>query len=240
MAEKKFVIFGQGRSGSNLLRTLLSSHPQVFCDVELFNPEKLSKNHGWAKYFVLLFPWRHIKQKERLSKKEIYGFKLFVFHLFNVKRLVQRLHRNDWKIIYLERKNILKQAFSAEIGRISKSYLRKKNTPPPNETYRLHPHKVAKAIRKIKRGNRKANIILKDIDHLIIYYEEALKEQTTWPETFGKIFQFLDIEPYELRSNVTITDPRSDRERIENFDEIITFLRANGHKEDVENYYRNL
>ncbi len=35
----KFIIFGQGRSGSTLLKQLLDSHPEITCEGELLNVE---------------------------------------------------------------------------------------------------------------------------------------------------------------------------------------------------------
>ncbi len=37
--KSKFIIFGQGRSGSTLLMELLDSHPEIKCDSELFTKE---------------------------------------------------------------------------------------------------------------------------------------------------------------------------------------------------------
>jgi hypothetical protein len=236
----RFVIFGQGRSGSNLLRTLLSSHPNVSCDVELFNPEKLPKKIGWKKYLLLLFPYQYILQKQMSAKSEVYGFKLFVFHLFQISWLIKKLHAEGWKIIFLKRKNILKQALSADIGLITKSYLRKINMPPPDKTYRIEPEKVSKTIRKIIRGNRQITKILRNKPHLQLYYEDDLADQNNWQKTALRIFKFLDVTPHKVTSKLAITDPRPDWERIENFDQIIAYLKANGHEDVVQDYYKYL
>ena len=45
MEKNNFIIFGQGRSGSNLLRTLLNSHPQIYCDIEIFNHNLFTTFH---------------------------------------------------------------------------------------------------------------------------------------------------------------------------------------------------
>lgn len=34
----RFVIFGEGRTGSDLLANLLNSHPRIVCDLELLGP----------------------------------------------------------------------------------------------------------------------------------------------------------------------------------------------------------
>lgn len=70
---KKFVIFTVGRSGSRLLVSLLQSHTHIHCDDELFQRKLIS-------------PLNYLRLKERLSRKDVYGFELNTYH-FGVRKI---------------------------------------------------------------------------------------------------------------------------------------------------------
>ncbi|HBE17486.1 MAG TPA: hypothetical protein DEG17_03890 [Cyanobacteria bacterium UBA11149] len=55
----KFVIFGQGRTGSTLLYSLLNSHPQIHCDEEILEDR-------------VFFPVQYVKGRCCKAKKKMY------------------------------------------------------------------------------------------------------------------------------------------------------------------------
>lgn len=240
MAEKNFVIFGQGRSGSNLLRSLLNSHPKIFIDGELFGSQRLEKFNWLKKIEIKTRPIQYINFRRKIAKADIYGFKMFVFHHFFSGRIVKTLYRTGWKIIYLQRRNVLKQAFSGLIGQQNKIYMRQAKTNASSETIQINPANVVSAIKFRNYNNVVAQRTLKNIPFMEIIYEDDLKNMNAWQETTGKIFRLLEIEPVEVTTNLVVTDPRPDWERIENFEEIIRFLNETGYSKLVEDYYKYL
>jgi LPS sulfotransferase NodH len=237
MAEKNFVIFGQGRSGSNLLRSLLNSHPLVYCDIELFNPKTYQTEKPLSRLLMKTFPLWYIQNAMKKHPDKIYGFKLFFWHVTDAGLLITRLYKKGWKIIHIRRKSVLKQAFSAEIGKLTKQYHRTNDTPLPAETYHINPERIAAGIsRRVSMMQKEIELVSK-IEHLQVVYEEDLQDEKKWNKTTGNLFQYLGIEPFEVKSYLLITDPRPDTERIENFDEIIEYLNKNGFDEIVENYF---
>lgn len=240
MAEKNFVIFGQGHTGSNLLRSLLNSHPNIFIDGELFGPQRL-KNFTWLKKMeIKTRPIKHINFRREIANADIYGFKLFVWqHLFS-KEIIKTLHRKDWKIIHLQRRNTLKQVFSGLISQENKLYVREEKTPVSTEIFQLKPANVFSELKFRNKNNIFAKRALKNIPCLEIFFEDHLQKENLWQNTSNQIFDLLGTESYPVSTKMLITDPRPDWERIENFEEIIRFLNEAGFSNIVKDYYKYL
>lgn len=233
-----FVIFGQGRSGSNLLRTLINSHPNLHCARELFNHKRIGRKYLVLRYFIRYFPYIYVLSNRKNAGVEVYGFKLFVFQLKQVDTFIDSLHNKGWKFIHIKRENTLKQVFSGAVGKITGKYVRKNQSPAPTETYSLQPAEIVKDLKRRKNIMDKEISILNTIPHLTITYEADLKNQENWQQTCNRIYKFLGLNPVEVSSQNLVSDPRSDSERIENFDEIITYLQENGFEDEVVNYYK--
>ncbi len=241
MNKIKFIIYGQGRSGSNLLRTLLNSHPQIHCDNELFNPVRLSQKSKTNRFFINTFPINYIHNMQKRADAEIYGFKLFPFHHKNSGSIVKKLYRQGWKVIHIERNNILKQTFSGIIGTQTQKYIRRDDASSPDQIYHIECEQVINVLKFRKKLMASEYKVLSGIgNYCSVIYEEDLIDQKNWDETMGRIFQFLGIEPVIVKSSILITDPRPDSERIDNFDEIIHGLNQNGYSKVVEDYYKYL
>jgi len=154
--------------------------------------------------------------------------------------ILSKLYRDGWKIIHIQRKNTLKQLFSRLIGHQSNVYIRRGKSPVPNDKYVIDPLQVISALR---RRNEQLEIELKTLknkDCCTVVYEDDLKDKNNWNKTGERIFKFLGLDPVEVTSHILVTDPRTDAERIENFDEIIKYLNENGYANVVEEYYNNL
>ena len=241
MSKTKFIIFGQGRSGSNLLRTLLNSHPQIHCDNELFNPVRLSQKSKINRFFINTFPINYIHNMQKRADAEIYGFKLFHFHHKNSGSIVKKLYRQGWKVIHIERNNILKQTFSGIIGTQTQKYIRRDDASSPDQIYHIECEQVINVLKFRKKLLAAEYKVLSGIgNYCSVIYEDDLSDQKNWNETTDRIFQFIGIEPVVVKSSILITDPRPDNERIENFDEIIRCLNETGYSKVVVDYYKYL
>ena len=96
----KFIIFSIGRTGGNLLASLLNSHRKINCRDELLLKPVFS-------------PGVYLKINESLSADDVYGFKLNTFH-FRVQKIndpeefVRNLVQHGYQIIHLQRRNFLR------------------------------------------------------------------------------------------------------------------------------------
>ncbi len=236
-----FVIFGQGRSGSNLLRTLLNSHPMIQCDNELFNPGRLARKNLPNRFMIRIFPMFYIRNMQKRADAGIYGFKLFSFHHKNAGGIVIKLFRQGWKVIHIQRKNILKQTFSGIIGAQTQKYIRRDGNSSPDQIYHIECEQVINSLKfRNKQLEAEFKVLSEIKNYCSVIYENDLKDQNYWNETTQRIFRFIGIEPVEVKSSILITDPRPDNERIANFDEIISGLNKAGYTKVVENYYKYL
>jgi hypothetical protein len=99
------LIFAQGRSGSTLLVELLNSLPEVSCEGEILQRR-------------VAFPAAWAEARRRRHRDELYGFKVKPLQLLHHQRVpdmgrwLARMQGRDWRLIHLERRNLLRQAVS--------------------------------------------------------------------------------------------------------------------------------
>lgn len=103
-----FLIFCQGRTGSTLLQDMLDQHPQLRCEGEIMQKKYLK-------------PYRYIEGKSKIYKTKAYGFKVLpqqirIQGFGNSTPFIHYLYNKGWKIIYVRRKNYIRQALSRLIG----------------------------------------------------------------------------------------------------------------------------
>ena len=79
----RFVIYGQGRSGSSVLLDLIGSHPDVYCESEIFN-EKVAAR--------LLKPWDYLHARADLSPKPAYGCKMKIYQMTDDQGIEEPRH----------------------------------------------------------------------------------------------------------------------------------------------------
>jgi LPS sulfotransferase NodH len=107
-APLSFVIFGQGRTGSTLLTSLLSSHPEIQCDGEILG-EKVKD------------PFNQIAKCAAVSRKPVYGFKVKIYQLTDNQSMrpdtfLQNMAAKSVKILFLSRRNHLRQVISNRLA----------------------------------------------------------------------------------------------------------------------------
>lgn len=237
MNNNNFIIFGHGRSGSTLLRTLLNCHPRVVCELELLSHKRLSKKHPIAQHIIFPFPIQYLYLKVMFAKKDVFGFKLLMETRKNAEQVLKKLYLKNWKVIYIQRKNIIKQSISLYIGRQTQQWVRRPSRPSPTEIYHIEPQELLKFIDQNISYLEQENKLLENIDYLHVVYEDDLFHSDNWQKTADRIFGFLGISSVDVSSKNVMTDLRTDAERIENFDDTIQFLEYNGYSALVEEYY---
>ncbi len=98
-----------GRSGSNLLASLLRCHPDIDCEGEIL-----------SRRIIGYTPWPHVwvQGRRALHHRPWYGFKLKIYHLTTDQGVrdpsgfLTTLVGEGWKIIHLRRRNLLRQSLS--------------------------------------------------------------------------------------------------------------------------------
>ena len=217
----KFIIFAQGRTGTNLLRDLLNSHPKIHCDGELLKHKKI-----FLKSFLEI--------RRLFFKTKAYGFKVKIYQLtkkqkiHNPKQIMSDLHRRGWKIIYLKRRNLFCHAVStiAMEHRRKERFLRRSYTrwfkDCPISIGKIHIN-CTDLIKKMKyRENLLAQeeTILHGLPHMQLVYEDNLLKSQDHQNTANRIFGYLNLPFFPVTTQRTKKVPERLSDLIDNFEEI--------------------
>jgi len=205
MQNNFFIAFFE-RSGSTMLVDLLNQHPQVQCKMEIFDTENIQVDKSVQQIRqldknqvkdVLSF----FKKKQLFSKTKTKGFKFKYPNQFDTYLDVYAyLIENQFKCIFLLRKNLLKAAVSHQYhGTIRKktgfSNIRK------DLDIKLQALSTLRAIKYMEmRQNQNMRFqqkLFTDFKQIkIIYYEDLLYNKQ---ETLDEIFNFLEVKPLPVQ-----------------------------------------
>ncbi len=225
----KFIIFGQGRSGSNLLVDLFNSHPDIYCDRELLNKSRLKRKYKLIRPLIYMFPYKYISSHLDKHAEKTYGFKLMYHQIRKYHGFINKLCNDDWKIIHIQRKDVLKQSFSGIIARKKGNYIRKAGAAIDRDQIYIDPQDVVKALKNRLRSLKHEFEALQGLEYLDVVYENDLAESNLWNKSMERIFHFLNVDPVEVHTSMLKTDDRTYEERISNYQEILDYLKNNGY-----------
>ena len=207
----KFVIFGRGRSGSTVLVSLLNSLPDIYCDGEIYHNK-------------VFFPKIHMKRKCYQSQSKIYGFKFLTYQLLRYPDkfqipFLEYLLRNNYRVIYLKRKNLLMHAIS-NIRAREFGFHNKTNNDREKKKIYIEIHELFKWLQGSEKQAIKEELLLKKIPHLKIIYEENLENTKNHQQTMDIICEFLNINKGKVKTEYKKVSPSKIENSIENFEEI--------------------
>jgi len=221
----KFILFGQSRSGSTLLKSLLDSHQDIICDGELFNPDEGYVTNKWALKFFRRFPDLLINYRVIRSLSKVYGYTLFHFQIRNIEFFMNQSVDKGWKIVHITRNNIFQQSLSNVIAKKTGFWHRQKENKTPDYTINLPPEELANELEKRITWHRFEEEILKNLEHIKVVYENDLADSRRWDSSMKRVLEYINAEPYPLNTNLLKTDPRPYDEIIENYKEILDYLK---------------
>ncbi|PWD97762.1 sulfotransferase family protein [Marinilabilia rubra] len=227
---QKFLIFGQGRSGSTLLVSLLNSHPNIKCEGEILNNATNFRKGN------ILFPKLFLRGKLAMyGNKFSYGYKVKVYQLeeqkkiHNISQFLNKQQNNGWKIIFLQRKNVFDHAMSNIMAETTKRYHSynnlndyqapkiKVNINDLDEKihFRHHYHKLENEILANLKG-----------DYITVTYEDDLLIPEKHQKTASKIFNYLNLEDADVATHLKKINSKKWDELIENYQEVKIHMAA--------------
>ncbi len=223
LPETKFIIFAHWRTGSNLLADLLNSHPDITCESEILLPFILSRVRK------VIFPYLYIKGRSVRAKTKVYGFNLKLYQLNDLltkfhgdpKSFMLSLHKKGWKIIHLKRINALKQTISFLIADKSKQWHHFANKPLTYPRVNINCESLIKKIRRIEKFLAEEEIILKDIPHITVIYENDLLRSKDHQGTLDKIFKYLNLSSMPVKTKFKRVSSDAMSNYIENHEEVV-------------------
>jgi LPS sulfotransferase NodH len=220
MPGARFVIFAQGRTGSELLCDLLDSHSQIHCDKEILNQPVLA-------------PCRLIRSSALLATCDTYGFKVKIDQLTqrqkiqDVRAFLTRLHDEGWRIIYLSRRNVLRQVLSnvlrAKSGKAHR-YRSKDGAHPRVEKIAVDCAALRRSLEKGQAWLAAEEEALSDLPCLRIVYDDDLYTGEQQQQTVKRIATWLGLEYEPMASDLVRNTPRRLVDLVENYEELAASL----------------
>lgn len=230
----KFVIYGQGRTGSTLLVNLLNSHPKVFCEREIFM-DKNNPPDGQVSH-----PRRLLRGKASLYRRKVYGYKVKIYQLSPIrsvespKAFLTTSLEDGWKIIYLYRRNAFEHALSNLVAEnLNQYHFSKKEGKSKFDDLKLTIPTALMIERiqgRIKLGEEERESLV-GIPHIPVCYEDLA---TNSQEIAGDIFDFLKIDRFPVATRLQKTNTKKYSELISNFDEIYEAMKAHGFDQFID------
>lgn len=186
----RFVIFGQGRTGSTLLVDLLNRSTDVFCDGEILSRWSFS-------------PSARIAKRVELCGQSVYAFKLLSYQLDMVQAysrpsgLLEWLEDNAFNVVYLTRDNVVMHALSQIRARQSGFHIHGKEAGDrAKRKVLLSPERAELDwwLTRLNARKRYEQELLAGRRYLTLEYEVDLECSGNWGETLAKISKHVGLE----------------------------------------------
>ena len=182
----RFIVFGRGRSGSTALVSLLDAVKGVHCDGEILS-------------CPVLLPQAYLESCCANSKAHAYGCKILSYQIRDIQPLLRRqrflhqLNRSGFKIIYLQRRNLLHHAISNLTARVSGFYQKKSDGPTENRRIVVDLEAVLDRMQRSEQLAAYEQQLIQGLTVLPVTYEDNLRDAHQHQPTVDKICDFLGI-----------------------------------------------
>lgn len=210
----KFVVITRSRTGSNLLISLLNSHPQIDAFGEKFN--RLGESDCKTIYNQI-FPKTSAKTR---------GFKIFYYHpLDSEDKQIWDFLKNDSKIkiIHLQRANLLRTHISRLIAGKTDKWSSQGNNKVAleNKKVQIDVNELLSDIKTTKNYIQKTQKAFKNHDLYEVSYQELV---TNRANTMECIFNFLQVSKFAPKSDLKRQNPEPIKDIVLNYDEVYSKL----------------
>lgn len=220
---KKLIIVARSRTGSNLLASLLNSHPKIEVRGEVFSRIKqASCRTVWNKVFSKRLPW--IKYL---------GFKIFYDHPIDSddKEVWDFIKKDvDIRIIHLKRRNILRSHVSRLIAlKTDKWTSTQNNEPAENESRAVEVdtgHCIDQFQQLEKWQNDHDKRSFSQHEYLEVIYEELASEPQ---KIMNEVFDFLQLPRRKVETKLKRQNPEPLNLLIKNYSEVKKVLEEKGY-----------
>ena len=216
----RFLIFGQGRTGSNLLGSLLANHPQVhFANEVLFDQ--------------MLLPQTWIEGGRRRNPAACYGIHVKIYQLRDEHRVrdvnawLHGMHERGWKIVYLRRENLLRHVLSNMLADARGSYHDRDGSVS-------NPRLEVDVLGLVTHmGLRRQNLLaeaeaLAGLPFETVVYEDDLLDETQWQPTVDRLYKHIGLASVPVSSALRRTSSADLASMVANLEEIRPALTALG------------
>lgn len=212
------MIVTTGRTGSELLVSLLNSHPKIICESEILSVPRAS-------------PYRLVLRRSARARARgsAYGFKLVAEHArlqgpHDRLGFLQGFAQRGFRIIVLERRDLLDQVVSSVRGVETQLHHHRAGDHAGFKPMRVDPVSVLCSLAWFEDAVNFVRSALADVPVLKLVYEDDLLEAEQQQRTADRVCAYLGLPPAPVRTDLVKIAPRSVADQIENFDEVAALL----------------
>jgi LPS sulfotransferase NodH len=206
----KFIILSRSRSGSNLLVSLLDSHPNIYVRGEVFHNLRGRNYKKILKSFFYKMP----------NHFQACGFKIFYYHPLDTdcNALWEELVKNkDIKVIHLYRKNLLKTVISRKIAIETDIWSSEKTKLAQIPKFEFPPKLIEEEIKKSINWRNKYNKLFNNHHIIELSYEDMIKSLN---DDLFFLQEFLGLSKMKLYSHLEKQQKKSLSQVLSNYTEI--------------------
>ncbi len=216
-ANPRFVIVTTGRTGSELLVSLLNSHPRIICDSEILSIPRA-------------FPGRFVLRRSSLARARgsAYGFKLVAEHArlqspHDREGFLRGFPERGFRIIMVERRDLLQQVVSSVRGVETQHHHRRRDRVE-FRPMRVDPVAVLCALAWFEDAIGFLRSALAGTPMLRLVYEDDLLEPEAQQRTADRVCSYLGLGAAPVKTDLVKLAPRSVADQLENFDEVAALI----------------
>lgn len=213
-----FVILTPGRSGSELLVSLLDSHRQVRCAGEILGSSPLAPHDPERE---LAFVKRATRDSRTETDKPVFGFKLPLWCIPKPSRLLANLVERGTRCIVLTRTNKLDMVLSIELARVN--HLWGSTDRYDRQSIDLDPEGVVAQLQALEDADARMQDLTSGYPRVFATYEAIAGDYS-----IPLIQDFLGLSIEKLRPRTVRGRTVSRTIAIRNFDAVAERIRGTG------------
>ncbi|MEM8910051.1 MAG: hypothetical protein AAGD05_19530 [Bacteroidota bacterium] len=220
----KFVVFGQGRTGSTLLVDLLNSHPKIVCEEEIYHRHKhpFSGKVRWPYWFLRGIEVRHSGQ--------FFGFKVKIYQLDKQQHLrptdfLDHLEQRGYQLIYLRRNNFLEHALSGLMAQKTKRFHLHKEESYEHQPFAFSAQELEDRIQRRAMLQNQELDCLQGRTYFEVVYERDLKNSEMHQVICDQIFAYLGLESAPVQTNLRKVIRRAPSDQLSNYTQLKHYFR---------------
>jgi len=220
----RLVIFGQGRTGSTLLESLLCSTGYFRPNGELFN---ISRGE-------ILYPLQYVRGLSKLTANENLIFHVKVYQLtrdrkrpIDPAKFLNALYGDGWKIIYLRRRNKVSHALSNVVAEHRGHYHKDSDDREAVKVF-VNCEEFAEKVEERFHFENVEKAALTDVKYHEVVYENDLEISHNHQETVNRILGYISLENRKAFSKYRRVNAQLPKELISNYDEFVGMLKKQG------------
>jgi LPS sulfotransferase NodH len=212
---RRFIVLSRSRTGSNMLISLLNSHPNIHAEGEIFR-ELSGRNYKDVLEKAFARQPFHVKAK---------GFKIFYYHPLDdesggVWDALASL--DDLYVIHLKRRNILRTLISRKIAGIQDVWAIKttdqhSGTDRKKIAVTFTVDELSEGFGQTREWEQAGEDTFRNHPLISIDYEDLVSHRES---TFRKVTEFLGVRYLEPETNLRKQITKSMRETVTNYEEL--------------------